>query len=164
MPISNTDITKVPAVQRIVYSTCSIHAIENEHVVRAALESAEARDANIQLAPRNAVIPTWHRRGLPSEMDKPGGYSNTMLSLKWLTMCSGDAESLIRCSPDEDGTNGFFVSCFIRQTVISDDQIEAEVDSRDERCLIPESGKRRAPSLEPSRRTKKKKKRKVSVQ
>jgi putative methyltransferase len=28
---------------------------------------------------------------------------------------SGDADSLVRCSPGEDGTNGFFVSCFIRE-------------------------------------------------
>jgi putative methyltransferase len=28
---------------------------------------------------------------------------------------SGDAGSLVRCSPGEDGTNGFFVSCFIRE-------------------------------------------------
>lgn len=26
-----------------------------------------------------------------------------------------DAKSLVRCSPGEDATNGFFVSCFVRQ-------------------------------------------------
>lgn len=28
--------------------------------------------------------------------------------------CLADAASLIRCSPGEDATNGFFVSCFVR--------------------------------------------------
>lgn len=27
---------------------------------------------------------------------------------------SGQAASLVRCSPDEDATNGFFVCCFVR--------------------------------------------------
>jgi len=29
---------------------------------------------------------------------------------------TGDAECVIRCSPGEDATNGFFVSCFVRQS------------------------------------------------
>ncbi|KAF7424276.1 hypothetical protein PC9H_009582 [Pleurotus ostreatus] len=90
---------KFPAVQRIVYSTCSIHALENEHVVKEALASDEAVSNNFQLAPKEDVLPTWPRRGLPSEMNAPES-----------------AESLIRCSPGEDGTNGFFVSCFVKRT------------------------------------------------
>jgi len=27
-----------------------------------------------------------------------------------------DVASLIRCSPDHDATNGFFVACFVRKT------------------------------------------------
>ena len=27
-----------------------------------------------------------------------------------------DVECVVRCSPGEDGTNGFFVSCFVRQS------------------------------------------------
>ena len=29
---------------------------------------------------------------------------------------TGDAECVVRCSPGEDATNGFFVSCFVRQS------------------------------------------------
>ena len=29
---------------------------------------------------------------------------------------TGDAECMVRCSPGEDATNGFFVSCFVRQS------------------------------------------------
>jgi 25S rRNA (cytosine2278-C5)-methyltransferase len=62
----------VPAVKRIVYSTCSVHAIENEHVVRAALKSDEARTGCFILAPPETVLPQWPRRGLPQELDEVG--------------------------------------------------------------------------------------------
>jgi len=84
---------KFPAVTKIVYSTCSIHAQENEHVVREALASDEARLRGFVLAPRSKVLPTWERRGLAGELN--------------------DSLCVIRCSPGEDRTNGFFVSCFI---------------------------------------------------
>ncbi|THV02847.1 S-adenosyl-L-methionine-dependent methyltransferase [Dendrothele bispora CBS 962.96] len=89
---------KFPSVQRVVYSTCSIHAIEDEHVVGEILKSDEALAGGFTLAPAEQVLPQWSRRGLPNEMDEPD-----------------HASSLVRCSPDEDGTNGFFVSCFIRK-------------------------------------------------
>ncbi|KAJ7086076.1 S-adenosyl-L-methionine-dependent methyltransferase [Mycena belliarum] len=89
---------KFPKVSRIVYSTCSVHATENERVVRAALLSDEALGGPFHLASRDTVLPAWQRRGMPVEMTDPD-----------------DATSLIRCMPGEDATNGFFVSCFIRQ-------------------------------------------------
>jgi len=36
--------------------------------------------------------------------------------LKTKNINPGDALSLIRCLPGEDATNGFFVSCFVRDS------------------------------------------------
>ncbi|KAL5504035.1 hypothetical protein ACEPAH_8108 [Sanghuangporus vaninii] len=90
---------KFPAVEKIVYSTCSVHAAENEDVVSQALASDEAKNGNFFLADRGEVLPTWPRRGLPERM----------------RVFNIQAESLIRCIPGDDHTNGFFVSCFIRK-------------------------------------------------
>ncbi|KAF5367132.1 hypothetical protein D9758_003992 [Tetrapyrgos nigripes] len=106
---------KFPNVQRIVYSTCSIHAIEDEHVVREVLKSDEALSGPFRLAPAEQVLPQWTRRGLPDEMDDPD-----------------HASSLVRCLPGEDGTNGFFVSCFIRKASTSKRKIEEASNSSEE--------------------------------
>jgi putative methyltransferase len=66
---SNCDLL-VPNVQRIVYSTCSVHAIENEQVVSSALGSDEAVAAGFVLAPREDVLPTWRRRGHQEKMER----------------------------------------------------------------------------------------------
>ncbi|KDQ57244.1 hypothetical protein JAAARDRAFT_35863 [Jaapia argillacea MUCL 33604] len=89
---------KFRSVVKIVYSTCSIHAVENEQVVSQALKSDEARAGKFGLASRSQVLPLWHRRGVPTEMDDPT-----------------HAECVVRCSPGEDGTNGFFVACFVKE-------------------------------------------------
>ncbi|TFK27172.1 S-adenosyl-L-methionine-dependent methyltransferase [Coprinopsis marcescibilis] len=106
---------KFPKVQKIVYSTCSIHATENEHVVRSALDSKEANAGPFSLAPRDQVIPTWSRRGLPEEMN-----------------CEADADSVIRCSPDGDCTNGFFVSCFIRGNKLHESNLKRKLIGEDQ--------------------------------
>lgn len=88
---------KFPGVVKIAYSTCSIHAAENERVVCQALNSEEAQASNYKLAPKEMVLPDWPRRGIPEEMDD-----------------AEQAPSVIRCRPGDDATNGFFVACFIK--------------------------------------------------
>lgn len=56
-------LSLVPKAKRVVYSTCSIHPQENEHVVRAIL----ADNPDFELASRDSVLPTWARRGVPKE-------------------------------------------------------------------------------------------------
>lgn len=71
----------VPAVKKIVYSTCSIHAAENEDVVCQALSSYEAQTGNFVLAERKDVLPTWERRGVPENMARSdAGKSNVHTS------------------------------------------------------------------------------------
>ncbi|KAF8624546.1 hypothetical protein AX15_005849 [Amanita polypyramis BW_CC] len=86
-----------PNVTKIVYSTCSIHAIENEHVIQAAMDTEEAKVGKFTLAPRDEVLPTWQRRGIDEQLSYPS-----------------NAVSLLRCVPGEDLTNGFFVACFVK--------------------------------------------------
>lgn len=125
---------KFPKVSRIVYSTCSVHATENEGVVGAALLSDEAKAGPFCLAPREEVLPMWHRRGVPEEMAVPE-----------------DAASLVRCSPGEDATNGFFVSCFVRG---------AQSTPSNKRKADGEEGEEGSDATEKPRRKKKKKKNK----
>ncbi|KAJ7914917.1 S-adenosyl-L-methionine-dependent methyltransferase [Mycena leptocephala] len=96
---------KFPKASRIVYSTCSVHATENERVVCAALLSEEAVAGPFHLASKR----TFCRNGIGGEC-----------LMRWPCLVNSlfsdcDATSLIRCSPGEDATNGFFVSCFVRK-------------------------------------------------
>ncbi|XP_029468809.1 probable 28S rRNA (cytosine-C(5))-methyltransferase [Rhinatrema bivittatum] len=80
-------VLSFPKVQRVVYSTCSLHQQENEDVVQDALE----RNAAFRLM---NVLPSWTQRGLD-------------------TFCG--ARCCLRASPAETLTNGFFVAVFERK-------------------------------------------------
>ncbi|KAI0749481.1 S-adenosyl-L-methionine-dependent methyltransferase [Daedaleopsis nitida] len=121
-----------PLVKRIVYSTCSVHAIENEHVIRQALKTEEATGGSFRLARREQVLPAWHRRGIAEELDDPA-----------------DATSLVRCSPGEDATNGFFVSLFLRDS----GEEESEIIGKKRKA-----GEDQDQASEPTKKRKKKKK------
>ncbi|KAJ3482039.1 hypothetical protein NLI96_g7251 [Meripilus lineatus] len=128
---------KFPSVQRIVYSTCSVHTTENEHVVRNALRSEECSAGRFKLAPPEEVLPSWKRRGIQEELDHPS-----------------DATSIVRCSPGEDATNGFFVSLFVRD---SPPRFVAHSDNRKRK--EPEQGPGHGlPSENQAKRKKKRKK------
>ncbi|XP_004501444.1 25S rRNA (cytosine-C(5))-methyltransferase NSUN5 [Cicer arietinum] len=77
-----------PAVERIVYSTCSINQIENEDVVKSVLPLAESY--GFQLA---KPFPEWQCRGLP--------------------VFEG-SEHLVRTDPAKHG-EGFFIALFSKK-------------------------------------------------
>ncbi|KAL6502042.1 putative 28S rRNA (cytosine-C(5))-methyltransferase [Orobanche gracilis] len=76
-----------PSVERIVYSTCSIHQIENEDVVSSVMDLASS--LGFQLA---TVFPQWPHRGLPT---------------------FDGSEHLLRTDLKID-KEGFFIALFIR--------------------------------------------------
>jgi hypothetical protein len=100
---------RFPAVQRVVYSTCSVHSEENEAVVATVLRQSAAGRTDDSWAPAVAAggglavghfeiaeaLPDWHRRGLERA--------------EW-----GWAARLVRCEGPADRTNGFFVAVFDR--------------------------------------------------
>ena len=78
-----------PAVERLVYSTCSIHAQENEEIIARVLPHAHQLGYVLGTA-----LPEWPRRGLSG-------------------MCE-HSDRLLRVDPDHDLTDGFFVALFER--------------------------------------------------
>lgn len=87
--ILRSALTRYPNVKRVVYSTCSVFAEENEDVVRQVLET----NSSYKLVPAtNFVNDTWKSFGSP-EYGDIGSYC-------------------LYAKPNEDFTNGFFVAVF----------------------------------------------------
>ena len=82
----------LPSLQRLVYSTCSVHERENEAVVAAVLPAAHRLGFHLV-----DPFPQWHRRGIAGSVE--------------------GAEKLVRVDPYEDQTDGFFIAVFERVKV-----------------------------------------------
>lgn len=92
-----------PAANIILYSTCSIHVIENEGVVSRALGSDIAKERGWRVMKRDeqvAGLSSWAQRG------EEGCDHNLK---PW------EVEGCLRCNPDDGGgTIGFFTCAFVR--------------------------------------------------
>ncbi|KAK0312949.1 hypothetical protein LTR01_002612 [Friedmanniomyces endolithicus] len=104
-----------PAARKIVYSTCSIHAEENEHVVVAALRSEVAREMGWRVLRRGEQVVgmrEWGLRGLRGAVEEAvgdGREGGVEVDVEELV------EACLRCDKHgDDGTMGFFVVGFVR--------------------------------------------------
>ncbi|KYK57777.1 NOL1/NOP2/sun domain protein [Drechmeria coniospora] len=96
-----------PAARKITYSTCSVHAVENEQVVMAVLRSEVAMKRGWRVLRRERQVDgmkNWPVRGL-------------------LDACGGDkaiADGCIRSYKDDGlGVMGFFVAPFVRDDALA---------------------------------------------
>ena len=107
-----THAMRFPNAQKITYSTCSIHFEENEGVVFQALASSTAIERGWKILERKDQVEglrKWHRRGV-WEGSKVNCFVDEATK-------SDVLESCIRCDKEtEEGTMGFFVAGFIRES------------------------------------------------
>ena len=117
-----THALQYPKARRIVYSTCSIHAEENEHVVVKALDSAIAKTRGWRILRREeqvAGLNAWAIRG-------------DFQACTDVTAAEGMeaiAEACIRCEKgSKEGTQGFFVAAFVRdgESGVDEQRLEEE--------------------------------------
>ncbi|CEH15503.1 Proliferation-associated nucleolar protein (NOL1) [Ceraceosorus bombacis] len=119
---------KFPALERLVYSTCSIHAQENEEVVMKALDSDEAVQKGWTLAPASQVLPSWKGRGLVESCGGDKELAKSMIRCR----PGGDAAIVDKLGKDEahmEASNGFFVALFVRRSSGSPTASQPPTDS-----------------------------------
>ncbi|KAL6948737.1 hypothetical protein ACO0QE_001210 [Hanseniaspora vineae] len=93
-----------PNAKKVVYSTCSVHAEENEQVVLDLLVDNKVKERGWRVRKREHVIPKWDRRGFVQEFEQVFDKE----------LAQEIAQGCIRALPKEDGGIGFFAVCFER--------------------------------------------------
>ncbi|XP_005986929.1 probable 28S rRNA (cytosine-C(5))-methyltransferase [Latimeria chalumnae] len=127
-----------PKVERVVYSTCSVHREENEDVVEEMLKEHSRKFRLVNL------LPSWPHRGLD-------------------TFCDGSC--CLRASPEETLTNGFFIALFERKSEEEEDCSSEAVTSlpTGRTTRMEEGPDPNSPAAKPVSSKKKKKKRQQKI-
>lgn len=109
-----------PAAKRITYSTCSIHAGENEHVVLRALASDVARRRGWRILKREEQVDGMRRWDVRGEVEamNVGGVTEDMDDKEKEEV----RDAVIRAYYRDDGRGvmGFFVAGFVRDGSVDD--------------------------------------------
>lgn len=96
-----------PAARKVTYSTCSVHAEENEQVVMDALGSDTARQRGWRISPREKQVSGMRAWPIRGQVDACEGNDQV-------------AEACIRAHKDDGrGVMGFFVAAFERDAFSS---------------------------------------------
>ncbi|OTB02262.1 hypothetical protein M426DRAFT_24887 [Hypoxylon sp. CI-4A] len=130
---------KFPAARKITYSTCSIHAEENEQVVLKALQSDIAKERGWRIATRDKQVRGLREWPVRGSVEASNGDSEI-------------AEACIRSYKDDGrGVMGFFVAGFIRDAASSVEDGDGPYLRDDEGRIIRDvSG---MPTLKPAYRS-----------
>lgn len=104
---------KLPNLEKLTYSTCSVNVIENEQVVIDLL----LKHPDWEVIPRSESIPRWKRRGLDSAFNQYISEDGKESTIKGINLKELDniKEACIRLNKEEDGGIGFFVCGFQRK-------------------------------------------------
>jgi 25S rRNA (cytosine2278-C5)-methyltransferase len=114
-----------PSALLVTYSTCSIHAVENEMVVLRALNSTVARKRCWRVLRRDEQpegLRMWPHRGDDLIGDMEEGIVRETCDAITNEERKNFTEACIRCKPGgKDGTMGFFVVGFVRDPRMVED-------------------------------------------
>jgi hypothetical protein len=99
---------KFPSCERVSYSTCSVHALENELVVKEVLPEALKLGYTLEIA-----VPTWHRRGLHGAGDLAPDSTKALLRADQFEVGAVHVECNQRCSLKAPGFKPLILKCDI---------------------------------------------------
>lgn len=108
-----------PRAERVTYSTCSIHVLENESVVSRILASDVAKRGGWRIMRRDEQpegLRKWKHRGIRADITPvANGADQRPEATPDMNLTDEELEACLRCwAGDEEGTGGFFVAGFVR--------------------------------------------------